>query len=226
MADARKFIINSDYPMDMIVFFDHRENLPNASSSPSATIQHNLPFIPLVFGVWSITQDYSDPRSFGQLTDSLDGYVDVRADDTNIYVYSSAGYYDSEYNWHAYPVFVRVYAFEPADSNADVPFTNISAGKFIINSDYNYAKLLRADVVDASTGGGTILVHNLGYKPQVMAWTERAEENKPFVSIYSGGFTLSVLPGMDSIGITAISLNIAYTATTGLKFHTRIYAND
>lgn len=212
IENSREFLINSDYPMDKIIYFKQYDNLPGGES---VSIPHNLPFIPLLFGVWSMNADFSDPRGFAGLYANF-GYVSISADSTYVHISSVT---DS-------PAYIRIYAFEPSDSHADIPPTNTMAGEFILNSDYKYSKLQQALIVDYNGGVGVSVPHNLGYKPQVMAWEEIGPSgNRGIVPLE--GSVLSVNGGY-GVQVTETDVKVWVANSVGApdRIHLRIYAND
>lgn len=176
MANPTDFLFNTDYDMDKIVYF-----YEGKVSGNDKNLYHDLPFAPLVFGVWSKTSDFSEPHSFS--------YANIRNPLTAIYeienvgvtsVKSSSGnyIYIDKFNTPG-DIYVRIYGFEPEGSSADVSSTSGAANKFILNTDYNYRKIAQRGKVEVtpSEGGSSYydpvtINHNLGYKPQVMVWEE------------------------------------------------------
>ena len=59
MENPNNFLINTDYPLDMIIYYKFYELTTNGSSSQTVTIPHGLGFTPLLFGVWSTTPDFA-----------------------------------------------------------------------------------------------------------------------------------------------------------------------
>ena len=161
--DPRDFLLNTDYELDKIVFFE------DGNLTSSATLAHRLKFIPLVFGVWSTDSNFSSVNPIGWMDSSTEpGYnpvlsVECYATATNV-VINVAG------NTGNVPVYYRIYAFEPSDSRENAPYTSKRADKFILNTDYNYCKLMKSGVF---TEDDQSFAHNLGYIPQAMAWMER-----------------------------------------------------
>lgn len=154
------FLLNTDYEMDKIVL------VKEGNFTSTTQIPHNLNFTPLPFGVWSLDADFSSVNPIGQLDFSTEpGYtpilsVECSADDTNLTL-NSAG------NTNSQTIYYRLYAFQPNDENENVPATATKAKQFILNTDYNYCKLMKAGTFD---GPNEEFEHKLGYIPQVMAW--------------------------------------------------------
>ena len=159
-VDPRDFLLNTDYEMDKIVYF----NTGSLNSGSSTSIQHNLGFIPLVFGVCSFNSDFSDPRTIPYNYQLQSDYVtfSATADGTNINLSFNTA------NGSPGAIYYRIYAFEPSNSAATIAPTNNHASQFILNTDYNYCKLCKKGIIDSD---GSVS-HNLGYIPQVLAWSE------------------------------------------------------
>lgn len=170
MANPSNMILDSDYPMDKIAYFKQ------GTFDPSVTeilIPHNLGFAPLCFGVFSPDEDFSTPYSFSTPLDILYDqtykiFVEVSSFllsyDDHISLVNSylTGYVQS-------PCYYRIYGFAPSSISPDVDFTNIDAYKLLLSSDYNYSKLY----MEGESTSSTSIMHNLGYRPQVLAWMKR-----------------------------------------------------
>lgn len=160
-VDPRKFLLNTDYEMDKIIYFkDGNLNVGDYN----VQIPHGLGFTPLVFGVCSFNSDFSDPRSipYSYNTNSTSIAFNVQADSTNITI----GYTNT--SGTPAKIYYRLYAFEPSNSTATIAPTNTSAKTFVLNTDYNYCKLYKKGI----SNGDSTIAHNLGYVPQVLAWEE------------------------------------------------------
>ena len=159
-SDPRDFLLNTDYEMDKIVYFEQGE----ISEGQTITLPHKLGFAPLVFGICSFNSDYSDARSIPYQKQTQDELIDFQIFATTSDVQITyVNYADNPPK-----MYYRIYAFEPADSHAKIGATSKYAKQFILNTDYNYCKLWKKGI---SVGNETI-THNFGYLPQVMAWQE------------------------------------------------------
>ena len=162
-TDPREFLLNTDYEMDKIIL------VKTGSFVSGKDISHDLGFAPMPFGVWSTSPDFTSVNTIG-ITDSdiHPSYtprlgVWCRADDTKIRIASSGNGSGST------TIYYRLYAFEPPNSNADIASTSDLANTFVLNTDYNYRKLM---AVGTFTQSNQEYTHNLGYLPQVMAWSD------------------------------------------------------
>lgn len=171
VQDARNFLLTTDFPLDKVVLL--KSGSQSIGTGPGTIIiPHNLPFIPLVSGSWSldpsflVSYEYSSGTfpSTSPTTSIFDLLLDIYADTTNVTV----GYQN---NGSATTIYYRVYAFQPSDSNQDVPPTASQGDDFILSTDYNYTKLYLNGVINNPPRPSTqVVTHNLGYLPQVIAW--------------------------------------------------------
>ena len=163
-VNPRDFLLNTDYEMDKIVFFEE------GNFTTSIDIPHNLSYTPLPFGIWSTNSNFSSvnilgwsgevPAPPGVYQSPLG--VSCQADGTKIRL-TARGTYNDE------TIYYRLYAFEPSDVQAVAPSTSQNADTLIFNTDYNYRKLFNAGEF---TLNNLEYTHNLGYIPQVMAWAK------------------------------------------------------
>lgn len=185
MPDYKKFKISSEQPTDIVVLF--LEGQTNFEYN-YYSISHSLGFAPLVFGFWSETSDFQSPIPFS-MSPGINYYDPVSQTYKPIWDSIQVTATTTEITFSAYQgtshqVYYRIYALMPTDIDPDVATTSQSAEHFIINSDYNYRKVLMAgDVLlerDTSTQPISIkpitINHNLGYKPQVMVWVGQSSE--------------------------------------------------
>ena len=135
------------------------------------------------------------------------------------YIYSVSdgirlGYGNENLNQKLY---YRIYGFEPSNSTAKVGKTQKDAKNFILNTDYNYCKLYKKGIV---TSDSTIL-HNLGYKPFVLAW----EEYEPLGTITPCWISGGTEDGFAEISTTPTSVKIS-VVQPNTKIHYRIYYDE
>ena len=197
-VDPRDFLLNTDYEMDQIIYC---ETGTITAGNANATA-HNLSFTPLVFGVFATDADFTDthPLTFT----SQDGeQFTLSADGTNINIS-----YDNQDPTAS--VYYCVFGFEPDGSTADTPATSQYAKSLVLNTDYNYCKLYAKGHVDGDQD--TTVTHNLGYLPQIMAWTE--------LNGYFAPITTS------SIEVTDTQINFNYAGAGYDNIHYRIYYDE
>lgn len=218
--DPRNFLLNTDYEMDKIIYF--KEGSLNANDY-DISIPHDLGFKPLIFGVCAFDEDFSDPRTipFEQVTRSNTVQFTAQAAADSLKL--------SYLNFSGSPakIYYRIYAFEPTDVYAKVGATSNHASNLILNTDYNYCKLFQKGVV----GGDTVIHHDFGYVPQVLAWRE--------VDDYSHGLVIEPIeeslkynePGMGNFGVTVNSSSVIIHDMASMmgyiqRVHYRIYYDE
>ena len=217
MSDPTDFLLNTDYEMDKIVYYKSGEVMPGGT--PSSYQQEyidnfNLGFIPLIFAVFSFTEDFSDSRMDHMTTynDSCIITIDARMDGIVI------GYANTDLNKKLY---YRIYAFEPSNSTASVGKTQKDAKQFILNTDYNYCKLYKKGIVTSDT----TITHNLGYTPFVLAWQESPWTNPSpgiITPCWRSGATDSNFPDIITTNTTVTISGIP----NNNKVHYRIYYDE
>jgi hypothetical protein len=224
MTDPRNFLLNTDYPLDKIVYMTSGSiSVPNGTSdiTPGVTIPHNLPFIPLAIMLWSNTSDFevcNESMDLAYATSYFPGpaagqIYDISADATNLSILrlNSSG--------SAKTVYYRIFCFAPSNADIDsvVTATQSVGSNFIINTDYNYMKLVANGIL---TPTSTTYTHNLGYVPRVQIWAE-----------FTDGTIERQIEFQDVQGSTAATGGVKVTTTTlealnyTPKIHYRIYAD-
>lgn len=198
--DPRDFLLNTDYEMDKIIYY--KEFKYTVSRSSSFTTPHNLKTIPLVFGIWSYHPDYSDCHELGASIDFTNSPPCLcGADYTNITIELNPRNSNETF-------YIKVFAFETTYSNPDyyiapklnLPTTSKYAKNFVLNTDYNYLKLLKSGdfaTYDSSVGYSKYS-HNLGYVPQLLEWSFAGGQGIASEYNYhspTAGFTRVRVPG-------------------------------
>lgn len=176
-VDPRDFLLNTDYEMDKIIYVNTLQR--TASTSTKYTIPHKLKTVPLVFGIWSNNADYSNSHE-------LSAYVDftnsppciVSADLTNIYItlnprQSNQTFYMRIFGFEPYSEHEVPGWQEPKITHQKLPTTSKHAKTFILNTDYNYLKLLKAGTPLKWDPNRACMAysHNLNYVPQILLWS-------------------------------------------------------
>lgn len=226
MTDPRNFLLNTDHPLDKIVYMTSGSFTVSSSTSKEVTITHSLGFIPLVFGVWSLDSSFSNPQEFDMLSSDLYAadfpYVTWLESDVNsVYItfQNNSGANKTMY--------YRIYAFEPSNSQSIINHTSniVDFSSYIINTDLKYLKLYMSGI-KIVTSPTEYVYHNLGYRPAVMLWEYNnfthsnsiTPINQPVLyvdSAYSTGFPFTPYVDTEKINFP--------TAGT---FHYRIYLDD
>lgn len=175
MTEAKNFLLNTDYPLDKVVYLKSGSFTMGASTTGTETISHGLSFIPLIGGYWSLTSDFSVNYEFGNGTFPSGnlGFLFQREIGSISATSSSINL-----NWSnistSTTVYYRIYGFEPDDNLATLSPIASQGDTFVINTDFNYLKLQEADHATPGTATTYTVVHGLGYIPQVLAWYEYA----------------------------------------------------
>lgn len=143
MENPNNFLINTDYPLDMIVYYKFHSFKTNSSQTQDITIAHSLGFAPLLFGCWSYQQDFS--KSFSLLPEAYgDGQLrlSVKSDENNIYIHK---YQHSPQSGKT--LYLKIYGYAPTTWTGDCEPTSQSNSPLILDSDSRYASLLAAGAV-------------------------------------------------------------------------------
>jgi len=181
--DPRNFLLNTDYEMDKIIYYNKLEL--TVSSETSHEIQHDLPTAPLIFGVYSENEDLSEAREL-YYTSENNGESYCSATSTNSKISLSIRPRKSGGSYVKTKFYICLFGFEPSSDYHIVPDqataptliekklapTYKFAKNFVINTDYNYLKLLtNSPKFNYDNDAGCYVYnHNLGYLPKVMAW--------------------------------------------------------
>ena len=213
MVDARKFLLSTDYKMDLVSApYEGSINVP-ANSFNTSTTPHNLGYRPLFFARWST--DPSFTTSYDEIgTSTINPYsFTLQIDGTNMYV--TADNFDT----NPVTVYFRVIFFMPFDVNLDVAPNALGLGKFQFNSDFNYPKIL---LEGKTTGANATILHDLGYYPQVEVWYIRALDGRCVHFVASTVTSTATLYAT----ITPTSLILTDLGSVVGNWYYRIYADE
>lgn len=242
VTNLDRFMFNSDYPMDKIVFYKQEAiTIPAKSGGVNGTltvtIPHYLQFIPLPMAVWAEDADFSDTRTLEPFPYNI-GMKSIKADATYITVT-----FESSKNT-ATSAYLRVYGLLPQNSIYEVAPTARQSSKLVFDTDKVYAPLIFSGIITTdfdtdniakvnvshgykeltATAGRVIVEHNLGNYPFMVLWREVIAdgtiEYTGFPEIYYGyPDTMYNTSDIDKC-------NIDCGQSQGLhKWHIRIYAN-
>lgn len=140
MENPNNFLVNTDYPFDMIVYYKSYELTTNGSSSQTVTIPHDLGFTPLLFGIWSTTPDFK--VAYPLVNNGYALYIWVESDENNIYVRK----YESTPT-SGRKRYLKIYGFAPTSWTGDCKPTAQSNTALILNTDKIYAPLIAAGAI-------------------------------------------------------------------------------
>lgn len=171
MVDPKKFLINTDYPLDKVVYMKSGSFSISGVGDTTTNISHGLSFIPLVCGQWSFNSNFSTCYEFysGTIPSQnpallFDVTVEIIATSSQITLTtrkSSSG---------SATVYYRIFAFQPSDSNVSISNLASSSNDLVLSSDYNYLKLSTSNYFTMGTDTSKTITHSLGYRPRVLAW--------------------------------------------------------
>lgn len=173
MADARRFLYNSDYPTPTFVWsYEGTFQNPSGVYDKDFVVPHGLPFTPLIVGYYTADTYPDTIWTLGMVDRDSDLYpIVVSADSSNIHIHiGDVGDVKSKVTLH-------LAGLLPADYEGDVsPFEDTTNFRF--NSDFRYPKLYMAGftpipVSDDGTTETVTVRHGLGYVPKVRVWLNR-----------------------------------------------------
>lgn len=235
-----RYLLNSDYPTDEIVYFENAEATATADNTLSLTVAHSLPFIPLIFGTWSTDEDFSNTR--GLFGDGMN-VVATASDITISTIYGVEGIRAGQ------KVYFRLYGFAPAGFTGFCKATAQSSGALIFDTDKEYSKLLfngeitatsytdpdrfkqisynvsRGHVTATDTAFAITVNHYLGTFPSVMMWQEYNNQVLPVATVqfdYAQG-AAGTMP-YATIGENSVFVSTG-PSSVPLKTHIRIYSD-
>lgn len=218
--DAKHFLYSSDYQMPALVWSDYGSltAIP-AYGTKSVTMTHNLPFVPLLLGVWSENSDFNPAYDISNFIGPADinGNLELNACGAN-----SLNVLVEAYNGANTPktLYFKLIAFAPPDYDGDLP--NIyDTTNFMFNTDYNYPKIVKSGVVTLNSGSSTTINHNLGYVPQAKVWG--ADQNGRITPLYRKNMSPS-LGGDD--GPLIDKNNLVIKAGSSGKYYYHIYGDS
>lgn len=220
LANAKNFLLSSDYSMDKIIFMASGSVTVSAGGADDNYTNHNLPVLPLMKGVWSYTSNFSNSYDMGQpLYSDNDVSVLVQSNSTQyrVYAFNNGG--------SSKTIYWRVFGVMDTTDTSTLDFTASTADSFVLNTDYNYTKLYLSG--DANISSSSVNIdHDLGYKPQVDVWFEAALIPGQYQTQYLG---ISNDGGVyNSIRITNSQLQFVKGSLAGqsTKYKYRIYLDE
>ena len=185
-----RFVFNSDYPMDKVVFCSYGNTTIPAKSggtngTRTITIPHNLLFTPLPIAVCATSEAFTDTRTYEPVPDTW-GMNVVQADASNITIKFENGEASTK------TVYYRVYGLLPENATQEAGKTSRQSSSLIFDTDKVYAPLIFSGIITTdldSTNVATVNVtfgfkelqtqanrivveHNLGKSPYIMYWRE------------------------------------------------------
>lgn len=218
--DSRDMLISSDFPLDKIIYMDSGY-IDVPSGSAVYTVAHGLSFRPLIIASWSLDSDFSTTKEVGfpLYGDFSQPYFEINSDYQNIRLIPNNP------TGSTIRMYWRAFGFMPPNVNDIAPFTASEADNFVLNTDYNYTKLLNAGVVDLSSGSVSIS-HSLGYRPQVDVWSEFANDSSIVGREYLGTSSLDSFSNRISVSNTALNFTKGTGPSPKTIYYYRIYTDE
>lgn len=219
--DARKFLISSDYPMDMVVWAKSGEVVIQQGTTVTITIPHGLPFTPLFFGLYSL----DDGNTWVSIDTETEGPGGAA-----LYPLANSQNVEIDINSRANTTMkYKLWAYAPSDSSATLSVAT-TENIFHINSDVSYLKLAKNGIWQAEIGDDiTVYKHGLGYNPWAIMWFEYVDGTIRLpLFVYSEDTSKEsnryVTIDNDAVKATFSSLEIGLMGQLQ-KIHYRIYAD-
>lgn len=205
-------LIDSDSPMDKVVYL-YEGSVRTDYQTAQFNLTHGVGAILFVDGIWS-ADNWATTYSFGASKRS----GDVMAITSNLNSDSSRieGYILVDRDVAIrYKLWGVVSEMDTLDLNVDETASE-SANRFIINSDYNYPRLIREGMATPNT----TITHGLGSIPRVDVW--RYSGNM-WAKMYNDGFGTTY--GGFGEFVKLSDRNIVFTDNLGCadRYYYRIY---
>lgn len=207
MVDPRNFLLNTEYPIEKIVYLKHGSFVSRANNLTfSHRFNHGLPYRPLLKGSWSFNANFNTAYDFFNDPYAPNDRIVCDLISTNQEVIFADRNLAQDIT-----IYYRLLGFAPDNSLLSYPETaTTSPNKFIHNTDFNYCKLALSGSVD-TRNGRAVIPHNLGFLPQIDIWTEGA------VGLYNR----SLGDGLVSVD----EQNLYFEADNKIHYY-RIYADE
>lgn len=217
MAKLReKFILNSDYPVDKIVWLKEGDATMDAWGNINITLPHTVGAQIYVNGVWTI-DDWTTTYNFSAQRQVAQGYeyqATAKATDSTVKI--SAAHENGANKTFKY----RLWGFISEESSKGIeikPTAGQSANRLVFSSDYEYPMLYKEGIATP----GTTIAHGLGEIPYVDVWGKM--QNDTGYSIVSGDCFGEVYGYGENIKITANEVIFKSTAPLYESYYYRIY---
>jgi hypothetical protein len=217
--DARNFQYSSDYQTPAFVYELEGSLVVGNYGYETQQIPHNLPFMPLIVGQWSLNPNFEPSFDIAITSGYIAGnsaYVAFESNSTDILV-TMVNNEDRQVT-----LYYRIFGFAPDDYyGADVPNIEDSTN-FKFNSDYVYPKLFMTGSGVTDANREVIVYHNLGYVPQVKVW-----QYDPYFGRQGQFVTVYYADGSNSSGVWVDEEKLIMRGTSqGNTMTYHIYADE
>lgn len=159
--DSLDFLISTDHPIDKVIGYHTGSVTVSAFNFNDFTLTHGFGFAPLYSLRWSYSPAFDE--SFEETTRFEWRFRVSCATKNNVTEVRTSNNTSTSRT-----IYYRIIYFAPFDLEAPYSYTQLQLDDFNINTDYNYPKILLEGYLPSS--GGSV-AHNLGYIPQVEAWS-------------------------------------------------------
>lgn len=213
MANPNNFVLDSDYPMDKITYFHEAEYNYLPTIVDFITVQHNLGYAPLV---WAIVSEDNWESTIS--TPSSNPIINVTSNSDSIRIYAAKSGASS-------PFKIRIFGLAPYGSAPSRDETAMNASKFMVDSDYGYAKLAVSGSNTTDSAGKLTVSHSLGHAAVVMGWENDAGIG--WNRIDSGvALTGSKPSSVTKRGMLSLVDRVEFYASPNTPIQYRIYADE
>lgn len=182
MSNPSNFLLNTNYPLDKIVFMKEDEWTPSNFDSETGVATGEFQY-PTSFGAWNaVIGEWTDDDWVTSYPLGASKYVGgwYRRDSQSL-IYekysrvtafgSASGVYVRTNSSYTDKIKFRFYTFIPEQYlDANVNPTASQSNKFVLDTRENYPKLYEDKVIHLQANTPVTYHHNLGFRPFVRAW--------------------------------------------------------
>lgn len=213
MADGRKFLLDTDYPIDKIIGYNEGSFTYSQSQIDPHKVKHGFDFAPLYIIKWSKNSNFHVSYDETGIITYPEDQALVHADSTNINISIVKNKSGTDTYYY------RLYYFLPTDEDEKLSVQNLNKNDFVFNTDFNYTKIYKQGT--KGSGSSYTINHNLGYYPQVEVWYETSVGL--FHKVYGPG---SSSPFQSTAVITTSQLKLKKNSDPVTKWYYKIYVDE
>lgn len=221
-VNLRNFKLNSNYPMDNVVYSWAGNKSRSGSTWLTTTQNHGLSFTPLVFGLFS-TDGGTSWRQIDFTSQTGGGSLISDSTKITINIQLDSGLPAS--------IPIRLYAFAPSTYTGAVVAPD-PRSNFYLNTDWTYDTLVAKGKYTLTNTNSlrTVYTHNLGYVPRVMIWIEH-NDGSILSCVVGNEYDTLYYTQKDWVRITSTQLlayhySVPSSALTTDILHYRIYGGQ
>lgn len=206
-------LIDSRNPIDKVVGYDTGSFSITSGNTATPSFAHGLSYAPLYYIKWSTDPSFVVSYDQTGFVGMSDYSLAAQSDATNIYLFGL------NLSLSTVTLYYRILYFMPSDVNVAADQTQSGLDDFILNSEYNYTKLI---ISGKTASQNETINHNLGFYPQVEVWYERVSDSR---IIYNTG-NLPDGTWVPVASITTSQLILSDSTGTAARWHYRIYGDE